>query len=417
MKDKWDLFDKKKKPDEEEIYSVSRLNKEARNLLEDNFRDIWVEGEASNLHISSAKHLYFTLKEEDAEIDAVMFAGDKARIDFEPEDGMALLAKATLTVYEKRGRYQLRVRGLREVGEGKLQKKFQQLKDRLKEEGLFDQSHKKKIPNFPRSIGIITSPGGAAVKDIVSTIRERFSAVDCYIFPVKVQGEEAAGQITEAIRLANEIGSSLNLEALIVSRGGGSLEDLWPFNEEVVARAIYNSNLPVISGVGHEVDFTISDFVADLRVPTPTAAGKEIVPDSKEINRRVEQNLNRLKKLELSRLREYQNEVKHLANSFGFRIPLRTLEDRIQESDELVQELINTGVDLLAEKGDSIESLIERLSLADPTRLLEKGYSVTYGENGEIVRNSKVVKDGESLKTVLHKGIIRSVVTEVEQGE
>ncbi|MBS3740283.1 exodeoxyribonuclease VII large subunit, partial [Candidatus Bipolaricaulota bacterium] len=305
----------------------------------------------------------------------------------------------------------------REIGEGKLQKKFQQLKDRLKEEGLFDQSHKKKIPDFPRSIGIITSPGGAAVKDIVSTIRQRFPAIDCYIFPVKVQGEEAAGQITEAIRLANKIGSSLDLEALIVSRGGGSLEDLWPFNEEVVARAIYNSNLPVISGVGHEVDFTISDFVADLRVPTPTAAGKEIVPDSEEISRRVEQNLNRLKELELSRLKEYQNEVKRLANSFGFRIPFRTLEDRIQESDELVQELINTGVDSLAEKGDSIESLIERLSLADPTRLLEKGYSVTYGENDEIVRNSEVVKDGENLKTVLHKGIIRSVVTEVEQGE
>ncbi|MBS3825402.1 exodeoxyribonuclease VII large subunit [Candidatus Bipolaricaulota bacterium] len=417
MKDKWDLFDKEKKPDEEEIYSVSRLNKEARNLLEENFRAIWVEGEVSNLHISSAKHLYFTLKEEDAEIDAVMFAGDKARIDFEPEDGMALLVKATLTVYEKRGRYQLRVRNLREIGEGKLQKKFQQLKDRLKEEGLFDQSHKKKIPDFPRSIGIITSPGGAAVRDIVSTIRERFSAVDCYIFPVKVQGEEAAGQITEAIRLANEIGSRLDLEALIVSRGGGSLEDLWPFNEEVVARAIYNSNLPLISGVGHEVDFTISDFVADLRVPTPTAAGKEIVPDSEEISRIVEQNLNRLKELELSRLREYQNEVKRLANSFGFRIPLRTLEDRVQESDELAQELIDTGVDSLAEKGDSIESLVERLSLADPTRLLKKGYSVTYGENGEIVRNSEVVKDGESLKTVLHKGIIRSVVTEVEQGE
>ncbi|MCF7891287.1 exodeoxyribonuclease VII large subunit [Candidatus Bipolaricaulota bacterium] len=417
MKDKWGLFDKEKKPDNEEIYSVSRLNKEARNLLEDNFRAIWVEGEVSNLHVSSAKHLYFTLKEEDAEIDAVMFAGDKASIDFEPEDGMALLVKATLTVYERRGRYQLRVRDLREVGEGKLQKKFQQLKDRLKEEGLFDQSHKKKIPEFPCSIGIITSPGGAAVRDIVSTIRERFPAVNCYIFPVKVQGEEAAGQITEAIRRANKIKSSLDLEALIVSRGGGSLEDLWPFNEEVVARAIYNSNLPVISGVGHEVDFTISDFVADLRVPTPTAAGKEIVPDSEEINRRVEQNLNRLKELELSRLREYRNEVKRLANSFGFRIPIRTLEDRIQESDELVQELINAGVDLLAERSDSIESLIERLSLADPTRLLEKGYSVTYGENGEVVRNSEAVKDGENLKTVLYKGIIRSVVTEVEQGE
>lgn len=417
MKDKWDLFDKEKKPDKEEIYSVSRLNKEARNLLEDNFRAIWVEGEVSNLHVSSARHLYFTLKEEDAEIDAVMFAGDKASIDFEPEDGMALLVKATLTVYERRGRYQLRVRDLREIGEGKLQKKFQQLKDRLKEEGLFDQSHKKKVPEFPRSIGIITSPGGAAVRDIVSTIRERFPAVNCYIFPVKVQGEEAAGQITEAIRRANKIKSSLDLEALIVSRGGGSLEDLWPFNEEVVARAIYNSNLPVISGVGHEVDFTISDFVADLRVPTPTAAGKEIVPDSEEINRRVEQNLNRLKELELSRIREYQNEVKRLANSFGFRIPIRTLEDRIQESDELVQKLINTGVDLLAKKSDSTESLIERLSLANPTRLLEKGYSVTYGENGEVVRNSEVVKDGENLKTALYKGIIRSVVTEVEQGE
>ncbi len=410
------LFEQEE-PEDDEIYSVSQLNREARYLLEENFRSIWVEGEVSNLHKSSAGHLYFTLKEEDSEIDAVMFSGDNRGVDLEPEDGMALIAQGTLTVYEKRGRYQLRVRDLKEVGKGELQKKFQRLKKRLKEEGLFDDSEKKNLPRFPGSIGIITSPTGAAIRDIVSTIDERFTGATCYIFPVKVQGEEASEQIAKSIRRANSLQAEMGLELLIVSRGGGSLEDLWPFNEEVVARAIYNSELPVVSGVGHEVDFTISDFVADVRVPTPTAAGKEVVPDKREIEKNLELYLRRILEAETSALEERKKELDRLTSSFGFRIPFRNLEDKSQEFDDLAEELLEDGTTVLSHRRDSLNSLVDRLSIANPTRLLKKGYSVTYGEDGTLVTGYRDVEEGENLKTRLYEGIIRSVVTEVDKDE
>lgn len=412
-----DLFSTTDEPEEDEIFSVSRLNKEARYLLENEFSSIWVEGEVSNLHVSSAGHHYFTLKEEDSEIDCVMFSRDASTAETEPEDGKAVLVKATLTVYEKRGRYQLRVREVKEVGEGELQKKFRQLKKKLKKEGLFEESSKKPLPDFPKSIGIITSPTGAAVRDIVSTMEERYPALNGYLFPVKVQGEEAGGQIAAAIERANELASRLELEVLMVSRGGGSLEDLWPFNEEIVARAIYESELPVVSGVGHEVDFTISDFVADARVPTPTAAGKEVVPDRTEIMKDVEAMVERLGDLVRSKIRDHRNELDRVRSSFGFRLPFRRLEEALQEYDDLTQGLKTDGPEILEEREDSLEELVERLSLANPTRLLQKGYSVTYRDDDVVVTDSSVVNQGESLKTVLHKGIIRSVVSEVVEDE
>ncbi|MFB6290546.1 MAG: exodeoxyribonuclease VII large subunit [Candidatus Bipolaricaulia bacterium] len=410
------LFDENE-PEADEIYSVSRLNREARYLLEDSFSTIWVEGEVSNLHKSSAGHLYFTLKEEDSEIDAVMFSGDRNRAGVELEDGVAFLVKGTLTVYEKRGRYQLRVRDAREQGKGELQKKFNQLKKRLKDEGLFDEEQKKKLPSYPRSIGIITSPTGAAIKDVLSTINELFPAITCYIFPVKVQGEEAGGQIAESLRRANGLRSKLGLELLIVSRGGGSLEDLWPFNEEEVARAIYDSDLPVVSGVGHEVDFTISDFVADVRVPTPTAAGKKVVPDKKEILTNVDQHLTRTLEIVTSLVKDRKRKLDRITSSYGFRIPVRNLEDTSQEFDELSEALVDNGTAALTRQKETLNSLIDRISIANPTRLLEKGYSVTYGEDGSMVTDSRDVEEGESLKTKLYKGIIRSVVTGVDEDE
>ncbi|MBS3765172.1 exodeoxyribonuclease VII large subunit [Candidatus Bipolaricaulota bacterium] len=412
-----DLFSAKDGPEKDEIFSVSRLNKEARYLLEKEFSSIWVEGEVSNLHISSAGHHYFTLKEEDSEIDCVMFSGDASTAEVEPEDGMAVQVKATLTVYEKRGRYQLKVREVKEVGEGELQKKFRQLKRKLKKEGLFDESNKKPLPGLPKSVGVITSPTGAAVRDIVSTMEERYPALSGYIFPVKVQGEEAGGLIASAIERANELASRLELEVLIVSRGGGSLEDLWPFNEEIVARAIYESDLPVVSGVGHEVDFTISDFVADTRVPTPTAAGKEVVPDRAEIFKEVEGWIKKLGDMVSSKIQDHQNELDRVKSSFGFRLPFRKLEDTLQEYDDLTQELETSGPEVFGQREDSLEGLLKRLSLANPTRLLRKGYSVTYREDGAVVTDSAAVDQGESLKTVLHKGIIRSVVSEVLEDE
>ncbi len=401
--------------DPEKVFTVSELNRQARALLESKFSHIWVEGEISNLSVSSSNHAYFTLKEEGSEISAVMFSGDRTNLDLALEDGIAVLAKGTLTVYERRGRYQLLVRDLKEIGAGKLQKQFEKLKKQLKEEGLFDVKHKKPIPRFPSNIGVITSSTGAAVRDIVTTIEERFPPVSVYVFPVTVQGEKASGQIADAIRQANRPMDRLELDVLIVGRGGGSLEDLWPFNEEVVARAIFESEIPIVSAVGHEVDFTISDFVADKRVPTPTAAGKVVVPDKEEILNLVDGYLQRMKSLELSLMNHYREYSEQITSSFAFRLPFRALEDKWQEYDRLSKDLSGGMSQVLSAKEEDTSSLVKRLSLANPTRLLGKGYSITTTEEGEVLTEAVNAEVDESLKTQLFKGIIRSVVTEVKE--
>ncbi len=403
----------KQEVDPDDIYTVSELNRRARSLLESNFDGIWVEGEISNLSVASSGHAYFTLKEESSEISAVMFSGDRRRIDVELEDGMAVLARGTLTVYEKRGRYQLILRDARDVGAGKLQMEFEKLKKRLQEEGLFDPERKKQIPDFPEKVGVVTSPTGAAVRDIVSTIEKRYPVVTVYLFPVKVQGDGAKEQIAGAIDLANRT-EELDLDTLIVGRGGGSLEDLWAFNEEVVARAIYRSEVPVISGVGHEIDFTISDFVADKRVPTPTAAGKEAVPDGREILRGVEKDVSRLRSTQASVLNRYRESINQVSSSFAFRLPFRTLQDKWQEYDRSTKALGDRASTIFDKQAEKFNNLLQRLSLANPTRLLEQGYSITATEEGEVLVDASEVEEGESLKTTLFKGIIRSVVREVE---
>ncbi|MFW6049395.1 MAG: exodeoxyribonuclease VII large subunit [Candidatus Bipolaricaulota bacterium] len=402
-----------KEVDPDDVYTISELNRRARTLLESNFDRIWVEGEISNLSIASSGHAYFTLKEESSEISAVMFSGDRRRADVDLEDGTAVLAQGTLTVYEKRGRYQLILRDVRDVGAGKLQMEFEKLKKRLGEEGLFDPEKKKEIPDFPRTIGVVTSPTGAAVRDIVSTIEDRYPLVTIYLFPVKVQGDGAGEGIAGAIDLANRT-DAFELDILIVSRGGGSLEDLWPFNEEVVARAIYRSEIPVVSGVGHEIDFTISDFVADRRVPTPTAAGKEVVPDRTEIMNGVDKDVSRLRSTQASALHRYRDSIDQVTSSFAFRLPFRALEERWQEYDRWSQALGDKAGSIFDKKTEKFNNLLKRLSLANPTRLLNKGYSITETEKGEVLLDATEVERGESLKTSLFKGIIRSEVREVE---
>lgn len=402
-----------KEVDSDDVYTISELNRRARTLLESNFDRIWVEGEISNLSIASSGHAYFTLKEESSEISAVMFSGDRRRADVDLEDGTAVLAQGTLTVYEKRGRYQLILRDVRDVGAGKLQMEFEKLKKRLGEEGLFDPEKKKEIPDFPRTIGVVTSPTGAAIRDIVSTIEDRYPLVTIYLFPVKVQGDGAGKGIAGAIDLANRT-DAFKLDILIVSRGGGSLEDLWPFNEEVVARAIYRSEIPVVSGVGHEIDFTISDFVADRRVPTPTAAGKEVVPDRTEIMNGVDKDVSRLRSTQASALHRYRDSIDQVTSSFAFRLPFRALEERWQEYDRWSQALGDRSGSIFDKKTEKFNNLLKRLSLANPTRLLNKGYSITETEKGEVLLDAKEVEEGESLKTSLFKGIIRSEVREVE---
>ena len=406
----------KSTPDKEEIYTVSRLNGDARKVLESNFSSIWLEGEISNFSRSSSNHFYFTLKDEDSEIDAVMFYGDNRRLDFEPKDGVAVLCRGSLTVYERRGRYQFKVKEMKEAGLGKLQIRFEKLKKRLKEEGLFDDRHKKKITDFPRNIGIITSPEGAAVSDIVSTIKERYPPVSLFLFPVKVQGEEAPGEIAEAIATANEYSRATPLDMIILGRGGGSLEDLWAFNEEIVAREIFNSEVPIISAVGHEVDFSISDFVADVRVPTPTAAGKEAVPGKSQIQNQVVDFKRRIRRAEKNVLDRFKDRFRGAVRILRLRSPIHGIEEASQNLDGYVIDSIKLIENRFRSKETKYEELVKRLSLANPARLLEKGYSITMIENRPIKRADEVNKD-QTIETKLNSGSLLSVVKEVKRDE
>ncbi len=262
-----------------DVYTVSRLNRAAKNALEAGFPLIWVEGEISNLARPASGHLYFSLKDEAAQVRCALFRTQARGLGFAPRDGMHLLVRARVSLYEGRGEFQLIVQHMEDAGEGALRRAFEALKTRLAREGLFDPAHKRPLPTLPRRIGVVTSPTGAALRDILTTLRRRFPAIAVLLYPVPVQGEGAAEKIAGAIRLAS---TRAECDALILARGGGSLEDLWAFNEEVVARAVYDSALPVVCGVGHEIDFSIADFVADRRAPTPTAAAELLSPDQNE---------------------------------------------------------------------------------------------------------------------------------------
>ncbi|MCJ7577011.1 MAG: exodeoxyribonuclease VII large subunit, partial [candidate division Zixibacteria bacterium] len=250
---------------QKQIYTVTEITKEIKGILEESLPSVWVEGEISNYILHSSGHRYFSMKDENAQIRCTLWRFRGTRLSFEPEDGMRVIAFGNITVYERNGQYQLDVIELIPAGWGKLEIAFQKLKEKLFQEGLFDEEHKKPIPEFPEAIGLVTSPTGAAVRDMIKIIHKRFPSVRIIVNPVRVQGEEAAEEIAQAIQEFNEFAK---IDVMIVGRGGGALEDLWAFNEEVVARAIYDSKIPVISAVGHQIDFTISDFVADLRAST-----------------------------------------------------------------------------------------------------------------------------------------------------
>jgi len=307
---------------ETEIYTISRLNREVKSILEGSFPSIWVEGEISNLAAPASGHIYFTLKDAEAQIRCAMFRGQKSRLTFAPEHGMQVLVRAKVSLYEGRGDFQLIVDHMEEAGDGALQRAFNQLKDKLSKEGLFAEEHKQELPEFPECLGVITSPTGAAVRDILSVAERRFPSLPIIIYPTQVQGAEAHHQITAALELANQRNEC---DVLIVARGGGSLEDLWAFNEESVARAIFKSEIPVISGVGHDVDFTIADFVADHRSPTPSVAAEVATPDQEDL---------------LETFFAYQNELyKHMRFEFEHKShELKTLLQRLRHPKDIIQE-------------------------------------------------------------------------------
>jgi exodeoxyribonuclease VII large subunit len=372
-----------------------------------------VEGEISNFKRHSSGHLYFSLKDEDAQLGCVMWRGRNQGLMFQPNDGMKALAMGNLTVYERQGRYQLDVILMQPAGIGELQLAFEALKQRLQEEGLFDSEYKQPLPPFPQRIGIVTSPTGAAVRDIVSVSRRRFPGVRLILYPVRVQGPSAAEEIARGIDMFNEYG---DVDVLIVGRGGGSLEDLWAFNEEIVARSIFKSHIPVVSAVGHEIDFSISDFVADVRAPTPSAAAELVVRDRDELRQMVIRygldiwkSLNRKVEMEKERMTA-------LKRRYAFRRPEDSIREHRLRIDDM-QRSMERGFRHHLEEGVLKTSRLKaRLTALNPQAVLDRGYSITTRiRDGAVLKRSEDAEISESLRVQLAAGAVRTVVREVEE--
>lgn len=354
-------------PGQRDIYSVSRLNREIRTLLETGFPAIWLEGELSNLARPASGHLYFSLKDEAAQVRCAMFRNRNLLLKFRPENGLQVMVRARVSLYEARGDYQLIVEHIEESGDGALRRAFDELKVKLETAGLFATEHKQPLPRFPQRIGVITSPSGAAIRDIVTTLRRRFPGLPVIIYPVPVQGENAAPAIAAALRTAAR---RAECDVLILARGGGSLEDLWPFNEEAVARAIYECPIPVVSGVGHEVDVTIADFAADVRAPTPTAAAELVSPSQYEWQESFAQMARRLARQMQQQLRHREQQLNWLARRLPH--PRRYLQSVTQRLDELEIRRSHALRYQLQQRQSQLNTLRERLQQHNPRHSLQR---------------------------------------------
>ncbi len=349
------------------ILSVTELNRRARQLLEVHLATVWVRGEISNLSIPSSGHWYFTLKDQKAQIRCAMFRGNNALLRFRPEHGMQVIARGRVSLYEGRGDYQLIVENLQAEGAGNLQIAFEQLKAKLEDECLFNDEFKQELPDFPHHIGVITSPTGAAIRDILSVFRRRFPAIRISIFPVPVQGAEAAPAIVKALQLAN---TQQDIDALIVARGGGSLEDLWAFNEEAVARAVFASEIPVVSAIGHETDFTICDFVADMRAPTPSAAAELLSPEQEDYQILFTHYRSMFEKLLQQHIAGLRNSLLHFAKRL--RHPGHTLREQQQRADHLEWRLRHAQLRQLQLQKLQLEKLNLQLQRHNPAMQLQQ---------------------------------------------
>ena len=395
------------------VYSVSEITSVIKTLLEESLPTVWIEGEISNIKFHSSGHIYFTLKDSGAQIPVVMWRSRTLSLAFQPEDGMKVQVLGNIRVYEKGGRYQLDALMIQPFGQGQLQMEFERLKQKLQAEGLFDAEHKKPLPSYPHTIGVVTSPTGAAIRDIVNVLKRRAPHVQIILRPTLVQGENAARDIVNAIREFNNYGK---VDLLIVGRGGGSLEDLWPFNEEAVARAIYDSDLPIISAVGHEVDFTIADFVADLRAPTPSAAAELAVPDYVQLKQQILQWRQRIAQLLKTRIFHARNRVQDLARSYGLKRPEDLIHQYAVQVDELDAALSRFLKLKINKHNELIKQLHLRLNNLNPQKVLERGYSISY-INGRIVRDVSRIKARDELETRLANGRVLSTVKQVQKEE
>jgi exodeoxyribonuclease VII large subunit len=422
-------------------------------------QDVLVKGEISNFKQHSSGHMYFTLKDEKARILAVMFTSYNRFMKFIPENGMKVLIRGDITVYEPSGQYQIYVKDMQPDGIGELYLAFEQLKEKLEKEGLFDPNVKKAIPKYPKTVGVITSPTGAAIRDILTTIKRRFPIAKILIFPALVQGDQAGRSIAKAIELANE---TADIDVLIVGRGGGSIEELWAFNEEIVARAIFASKIPIISAVGHETDYTIADFVADLRAPTPTAAAELAVPHIDELMERIMNRKTRLLRAMKEKIGFHKQQLTRIEKSYAFKYPQKLYEQKLEQLDRLTEQLLKgarnlyglkaeqldqllkrlernhpsqlmqlarenhqrlnrslnramTGI--LTEKQKDFQSILSTLEALSPLKIMERGYSLAYTDDGNLVKSVSQIENGESIQVRLSDGQLYCKVTEKKVSE
>ena len=409
--------------EEKHIYTVTDLNKEIRETLSQSFALVWVEGEISNLMQAASGHLYFSIKDRNSQIRCAMFRGDNLQLKFELEDGMLVKLQARVELYEKRGDLQLIVKHIEAAGSGKLQLEFERLKQKLFKEGLFDEALKKEIPAYPLTVGVITSEKGAALKDVISVLRKRFPIVHLIVYPTLVQGDKAAAEICQALETAQR---RCEVDVLLLVRGGGSIEDLWAFNDEMLARTLAECSLPVVSGIGHEIDFTIADFVCDRRAPTPSAAAEYISPDQNELL----QELNAMDKnlrTEIARAFKQKLEfVKLLEAKLAKSHPKHQLQNRTQQLDELNRRLIpamksylhmhqqqlelhtktlqNRSKDRLAHTKQNIDHLASKLKALGPSTTLKRGYAIITDNSEHLVRSIKQVKAKQAINIRVSDG-------------
>ncbi len=443
-------------PTERLVLSISQLNAEVSQLLNQGFAAVWVEGEISNFTRASSGHLYLTLKDAGAQVRCAFFKGNAMRLKLNPRNGLKVVARGKIGLYEPRGDYQMVLDTMEEAGEGALQRQFEALKQQLQAQGLFADVHKQALPSFPRAIGVVTSPTGAAIRDIINVLKRRCPQIPVLVYPVLVQGEGAKEQIAQAIAQADR---EQRCEVLIVARGGGSIEDLWAFNEELVAQAIYQCSLPIISGVGHEIDFTIADFVADQRAPTPSAAAELVSPDMQALQQRVQQLKLQLWRFQQRQLQSAYQQVQQLSQRLNQQRPTQKLQQKAQRLDELdlrlnaaiqrrlqqqhlrlthlqtrlqqrapqrqlqqqyaqlerLQTRLQRALQQRMDKAHSRFVLqVSKLKTLSPLATLERGYSITQNAQGHVITQSAQVSIGDTLITRVAQGQIESVVTKAK---
>ncbi len=399
----------------EHIFSVSEINQYIKNTLENDplLSNFWLKGEISNFINHSSGHLYFTIKDDTGSIKCVMFRSRAGRVRFSPSNGQRVIIMGYVSIYEKGGQYQLYVQEMVEDGIGDLYEKYEKLKKKLTEEGLFADERKRSLPFFPKRVGIVTSPTGAAIRDIITVIKRRMPSTEIILVPALVQGTGAAESIVQALDKIIEF----NPEVIITGRGGGTIEDLWPFNEEIVVRKISQSPIPIISAVGHETDFTLSDFTADLRAATPSMAAELAVPNKKDLEDMLWQKERRLNKSIDTLLNTKKKRLDEILKRKIFISPEKMWENKNLQLEYLREKLVHRQLNLLKEKNNILETAGGKIDLLSPLKILSRGYSLTFNDKGNIVKTASSIKENEKIKVKLHEGNIICNVTEVNEND